>query len=86
MAGALDMLNEQRGRLSRWPAVTNCRDRLTLLVGFAAIFMEPLRADLAEIVRTKGPMAAHPDHECGHSRQPEEVNHQAPSRGPAGVF
>src|SRR5688572_14430017 len=40
-------------RPPRWPAVTNCRDRLTLLVRFAAIFLEPLRADRAEIVFTK---------------------------------
>ena len=70
----------------REQTVTNCSDRLTVLVGFAAILMEPSRADRAEIVRTKGPMAVHPDHDCGHSRQPEEVNHEAPSCGPAGVF
>jgi hypothetical protein len=69
-----------------WPAVTNCRDRLTVLVRFAAIFMEPLRADRAEIVFTKRAMAVHPDHDCGHSRPPEEVNHEVPSFGPAGVF
>jgi hypothetical protein len=68
------------------PAVTNCRDGLIVLVRFAAIFMEPLGADGAEIVFMKRAMAVHPDHDCGHSRQPEEVNHEAPSCGPAGVL
>ena len=63
--------------------MTNCRDSLTVLVGFAAIFMEPLRADRAEIVQTMRAMAVHPDQKCGHSKQPEEVNHELPSCGPA---
>jgi hypothetical protein len=56
------MLNEQRDARP-WPAVTNCRDRLTVLVRFAAIFLEPSRADRAEIVRTKRSMAVYPDHD-----------------------
>ncbi len=70
----------------RWPAVANCPDRLTVLVRFAAIFLEPLRADRAEIIFAKRAMTVHPDHDCGHSRQPENVNHEVPPCGQAGVL
>ena len=52
-----DAVERTARRPPRWPAVTNCRDRLTVLVRFAAIFLEPLRADRAEIVCTKRAMA-----------------------------
>ena len=56
------------------------------MVRFAAIIVEPLRAEGAEIVFTQRPMAVHPDRERdGRSRQPEELSHHAPFRGPAGV-
>ena len=62
---------------------SNGRDKSTILVRFAAIILEPLRADRAEIVCTERPMAVHPDYECdGCSRQPKEQSHQARFRGP----
>lgn len=51
---------------------SNGRDKSTILVRFAAIILEPLRADRAEIVCMERPMAVHPDYECdGRSRQPK---------------